>query len=62
MRWGWKQEGIPSDPVSPNSTEYTYEYEYDSSSDGSQDDERPIQVKSEGDCKVEHAGFMFFFS
>ena len=60
MHWGWKQEGIPSDPVSPNSTEYTYEYEYDSSSDGSQDDERPIQVKSEGDCKVEHAGFMFF--
>ena len=49
---------FPSDPVSPSSTEYTYEYEYGTSSECSQDDEKPIHVKSEGDCKVEHVGFM----
>ena len=44
--------------MSPNSTEYTYEYEYDSSSEETQDDEKPIHVKSEGACKVELTGFM----
>ena len=50
------------DPVSPSSTEYTYEYGYESSFDESQDDENPIHGKSEGDCKIEHAGFMAFSS
>lgn len=45
-------------PLRPSSTEYTYEYEYETSSECSQDDEKPIHVKSEGDCKVEHVGFM----
>ena len=57
-----KLEGKEShpDPPSPNSTEYTYEYDYESSSDESQDDEKPIHVKSEEDCKVEHAALMVF--
>ena len=50
------------DPVSPSSTEYTYEYGYESSFDESQDDENPIHGTSEGDCKIEHAGFMAFSS